>query len=222
MDVSSIITLSRHQTATPIWQVTDERYLEKLNIVYKELFSKLATASKKYTRQTYSTDVVANQTEYILPSHTEDQTGIKLIMDVFYNGEKINIFDSDRRITETESDYKPPYWVVRDWSIFIYPTPTENITNWLRIEWKYIPLDLQLTDTDSEIKLSVEYHDILVKWLNAAIFGEKQIYDKQQLWKWYYEADIQNMIVEWGSEREDWYVDMEDELWYQTSLHFMP
>lgn len=222
MNVSSIISLSRDQTATPIWQITDEKYLEKLNIVYKELFSRLSTASKKYTRQSYTTDIVANQTEYILPTHSDTQTGIKLVLDVFYKGEKIKIYDTDRRFTEEVNEDKTPYWVIRDWSIFIYPIPTENIINWLRVEWKYIPLDLLITDTDSEIKLSVEYHNILLKGLNAAIFGEKQIYDKQQLWQGYYNADIQNMIIEWGSENEDWYVDEEDPMWYQTSLYFMP
>ena len=222
MDVSSIITLSRKQTATSIWQITDEKYLESLNIVYRELFSKLATASKKYTRETYTTDVIKDQVEYVLPIRWWTKTGIKLVLDVFYKWEKIKIFDSDRRHFEEENGDKPTYWVVRDWSIFIYPRPTEDITAWLRVEWKYIPLDLSLTDTNDNIKLPVEYHNILVEWLNAAIFGEKQIYDKQQLWKWYYEMDIQNMIYEWGSENEDWYEDMEDPFGYYTSLNFMP
>lgn len=222
MDVSTIIDTSRRQTATSIWQIDNDKYLELLNTVYKELFSKLSVASKKYTWQSYTTDIVATQTEYILPTHSDSQTGIKLLLDVFYKWEKINIFDSNRKYSDDLHNGLTPYWVVRDWSIFIYPTPEENVSWWLRIEWKYIPLDLLLTDTEDNIKLPVEYHNILVKWLNAAAFGEKQIYDKQQLWEWYYNIDIQNMIYEWWSENEDWYVDMEDSFGYYTSLNFMP
>jgi hypothetical protein len=40
--------------------------------VYKDIFSSLFTDSKKYTWQTYKTDIVANQSEYILPNPTSD------------------------------------------------------------------------------------------------------------------------------------------------------
>ena len=223
MDVSTIIWLSRKQTSTTTWQISDADYLKYLNIVYKEIFSRLSVASKKYTWQTYTTDVVAWQSEYIIPEATDEQTWIKLVLDVFLDGEKIKVYDTniDSNVYN-EKHQLQSYWILRDWSIFIYPRPTEDITAWLRVEWKYIPLDLSLTDTNDNIKLPVEYHNILVEWLNAAIFGEKQIYDKQQLWKWYYEMDIQNMIYEWGSENEDWYEDMEDPFGYYTSLNFMP
>jgi hypothetical protein len=44
-------------------------------------------------------------------------------------------------------------------------------------------MDLILTNTSDEIKLPAEYHNILVKGLNSLVFGEKQIFDKQQLWE---------------------------------------
>ena len=222
MDVSSIITNSRTETATSIWQITDEKYLEKLNTVYKEIFSKLATASKKYTWDTYVTDIVANQSEYILPTADTTKAGIKFVLDVFYKWEKIDVFDTNRKVFETEDENRHPYSVVRDWSIFIYPTPTENLEWWLRVEWNYIPLDLALNDAENKIKLPTEYHNILIQWLNAAIFWVKQIYDKQQLWLGYYNASLENMVMQGWSENEDWYVDMVDPFGYMESLHFMP
>jgi len=205
MDVSTIISLSRKQTATTTWQISDNDYLTYLNIVYKDIFSRLSTASKKYTRQTYTTDVVADQTEYTIPAPVSTQTWLKLVLDVFYKWDKISIFDSDIRDTETEKEYKKPYGILRDWSIFIYPTPKENIEWWLRMEWKYIPLDLELTDTDWYIKLPAEYHNVIVKWLNALIFGEKQVFDKQQLWENAYLWAIQQIMTEWSFENESAY-----------------
>lgn len=205
MDVSTIISLSRKQTSTTTWQISDNDYLTYLNIVYKDIFSRLSTASKKYTWQTYVTDVVADQTEYTIPAPVSNQTWLKLVLDVFYKGEKIHIFDSDIRDTEKEKEYRKPYGIIRDWSIFIYPTPKENIEWWLRMEWKYIPLDLELTDTDGYIKLPAEYHNVLVKWLNGLIFGEKQVFDKQQLRENYYLTAVQQIMTEWSLENESGY-----------------
>ncbi len=205
MDVSTIISLSRKQTSTTTWQISDNDYLTYLNIVYKDIFSRLSTASKKYTWQTYTTDVVADQTEYTIPAPVSNQTWLKLVLDVFYKGDKISIFDSDIRDAENEKEYRKPYGILRDWSIFIYPTPKENIEWWLRMEWKYIPLDLELTDTDTYIKLPAEYHNVIVKWLNGLIFGEKQVFDKQQLRENYYLTAVQQIMTEWSFENESAY-----------------
>ena len=206
MDVSTIIWLSRKQTWTTTWQISDADYLKYLNIVYKEIFSRLSVASKKYTWQTYTTDVVAWQSEYIIPEATEDQTWIKLVLDVFLNNEKIKIYDSNIEDNIYNEKWQSvPYWILRDWSIFLYPAPTESKTAWLRVEWKYIPMDLALSDTDVYIKLPAEYHNVLVKWLNSLVFGEKQIFDKQQLWENYYLTAIQGILTEWSFENESGY-----------------
>ena len=205
MDVSTIISLSRKQTSTTTWQISDNDYLTYLNIVYKDIFSRLSTASKKYTWQTYVTDVVADQTEYTIPAPVSTQTWLKLVLDVFYKWEKIKIYDSDIRDNETVAEYVKPYGIIRDWSIFIYPTPKENIEWWLRMEWKYIPLDLELTDTETYIKLPAEYHNVMVKWLNSYVFGEKQVFDKQQLRENAYLWAIQQIMTEWSFENESAY-----------------
>jgi hypothetical protein len=205
MDVSTIISLSRKQTSTTTWQISDNDYLTYLNIVYKDIFSRLSTASKKYTWQTYVTDVVADQTEYTIPAPVSTQTWLKLVLDVFYKWEKIKIYDSDIRDNETVAEYVKPYGIIRDWSIFIYPTPKENIEWGLRMEWKYIPLDLELTDTETYIKLPAEYHNVIVKWLNSYVFGEKQVFDKQQLRENAYLWAIQQIMTEWSFENESAY-----------------
>lgn len=205
MDVSTIISLSRKQTSTTTWQISDNDYLTYLNIVYKDIFSRLSTASKKYTWQTYVTDVVSDQTEYTIPAPVSTQTWLKLVLDVFYKWEKIKIYDSDIRDNETVAEYVKPYGIIRDWSIFIYPTPKEDIEWWLRMEWKYIPLDLELTDTETYIKLPAEYHNVMVKWLNSYVFGEKQVFDKQQLRENAYLWAIQQIMTEWSFENESAY-----------------
>lgn len=218
MDVSTIITLSRNQTWTSVWQISDTDYLRYLNIIYKDVFSRLSVNSKKYTRQSYTTDVVEWQNEYIIPQPTNSQTWLKLILDCFYIHEwkdkKIPIYDADIRTDYDVKQQVQPYWVLRDGSIFIYPTPNTNIANGLRLEWKYIPLDLVSTNTSDEIKLAPEYHNILVKWLNSLVFGDKQVYDKQQLWENYYLQAIQQMQTEWCFDNESFYHVEDAYLWF--------
>jgi hypothetical protein len=74
MDVSTIISLSRKQTGTTTGQISDNDYLNYLNIIYKEIFSRLTVDSEKYTWQTFATDVIAGQSEYIIPQPDEDST----------------------------------------------------------------------------------------------------------------------------------------------------
>lgn len=218
MDVATIIDLSRKQTGTSAGQISDADYLNYLNIVYKDIFSRLAVNSKKYTWQTYTTDIVAGQSEYIIPQPSNTQTWLKLILDCFYKHEwkdkRIPIYDSSIRVDYDVDKNDRPYWILRDGSIFIYPVPNTSIENWLRLEWKYIPLDLALTNTSDEIKLAPEYHNILVKWLNSLVFGEKQVFDKQQLWEWYYQQAIQQMQTEWCFDNESFYHVEDAYLWF--------
>ena len=160
MDVATIINLSRKQTGTTTWQISDNDYLKYVNIVYKDIFSSLFTDSKKYTWQSYTADIVAGQSEYILPNPVSDEWngGLKVVLNVFYDKKKIPVYDSSlyddyKDITDKN---KKPYWILRDGSLFIIPIPDKNIEAWLMIEWKYIPVDLELTTTSDEIKLPPE------------------------------------------------------------------
>lgn len=216
MDVSTIIDLSRKQTSTTTGQISDNDYLKYLNIVYKEIFSRLSVNSKKYTWQRFNTPTVAWQSEYILPQPWDDETWIKLVLKAYLDGKEIPLYDTS--LYDKESDLtdpkwnEQPYWILRDGSIFLVPIPKEA---WeLILEWKYIPLDLTLTNTSDEIKLAPEYHNILVKGLNSLVFGEKQIFDKQQLREWNYNQAIQQMQTEWSFEMESAYHVEDPYLWF--------
>lgn len=218
MDVATIINLSRKQTNTPAWQIADADYLNYLNITYKDIFSRLAVNSKKYTWQSYTTNVVAGQQEYIIPQPSNTQTWLKLILDCFYIHEwkdkRIPIYDASINTDYDINKNDQPYWVIRDGSIFIYPVPSTSIANGLRLEWKYIPLDLALTDDQEDIKLAPEYHNILVKGLNSLVFWEKQVFDKQQLRESYYLQAIQQMQTEGCFDNESGYQVIDPYLWF--------
>ena len=216
MDVSTIINLSRDQTGTPAWQISDTDYLNYLNIIYKDIFSRLSVNAKKYAWQSFVTEVNAWQSEYILPQPSEDSTGLKLVLTAFLDWKKLplydsSLYDSERDITNPKV-YEHPYWILRDGSIFLIPIPKKDGN--LYLEWKYIPMDLELTNTSDEIKLAPEYHNIMIKWLNSLVFWAKQVYDKQQLWEWYYQQWVQQIQTEWCFENESAYHVEDPYLWF--------
>jgi hypothetical protein len=195
--------------------------LDYLNIVYADIFSRLSAVNKKYTWQWYTVWLVANQSEYSKPQrNTVDSkgntiAGLKLLTNVFVdygNWEKeCRIYNNLLWDDNEYSDYDNPYVVNRNGSNFLYPIPKET-TGTIRVEWKYIPLDLELTTVSTNIKLPEEYHDILILWLNYWILWQLRKYEEQAIMKNAYEEWIQRMINEWWQETESFYLEKEPDL----------
>lgn len=225
MDVSVIISKSRTQTSTSVGQKSDALMLADLNTVYKEIFSRLAVWSKKYTRQTYKVPLtVVWQSEYQIPkfwsldSLWEVITGLKRVLNIYvkYSSDSdyipCKIYDTSIAVDSEASDTNNPYCIVRDGSIFLYPAPTVAVTGWIVVDWQYIPLDLTLATTSANIKLPVEYHDILLSGLNMWNYWDKQIFDKQGLMKQAFEEWITRMIDEWWADIESAYETSQSEI----------
>lgn len=206
MDVSKIISKSRIQSWMSVWQKSDALMLDDLNIVYKEIFSRLATKSKKYTRQTYYTKTAVWQHEYSIPTPTVTDTWIKRVLNINIkyssNGDYIpcKVHDTSFPIDNDYTNTNKPYCIIRDGSIFVYPAPTKAISDWIIVEWQYLPLDLELTTLSVSIKLWSEYHDVMISGLNMWNFGDKQLFDKKALSKQEYEDWITRIIDEWWSD----------------------
>ena len=227
MDVSTIISKSRTQTWMTAGQKSDTLILTDLNTVYKDVFSRLATKNKKYARQTYKTTPIVGQNEYQIPERDTIQTGLKRLLQVsivYETGQdpiNCEIVDSSKPIDSLYLDYEKPYVIERDGSIFLYPTPTQAVTNWLVVEWQYVPLDLESTTESSQIKLEDEYHYILLYGLNMWNWWDKQLLDKEQLARQSYELAIAKMVDEWG-EDIDWGTETTNADIDEVSQNFLP
>lgn len=224
MDVSKIISISRKQTSTSSSQITDVYYLDYLNIVYKDVFSRLTVNDKKYTWQRYTGNLVANQIEYTIPAPTSVLTGLKKILNIYINywdwEIEAKIYNTAQWNDSEYNDYNNPYVIKQDGSMFIYPKPLANVIWWFRTEWTYIPLDLTLLTASASIKLASEYHDVMINGLNAYIFGEKQQFDRQQLQKWFYDEWMLRIQTEWAMDIESWYEVTQSEIdeWWQSFI----
>ena len=218
MDVSSIISKSRIQTWTSVGQKSDVLMLQDLNTVYGNIFSTLNSVSKKYTWQTYKTASVANQSEYNIPKGTVSDTGLQRVLNVSIkyssNGDYIPIkmYDTSHPIDNDYTNENIPYCIQRDDSIFIYPTPSTSITDWIIIEGNYIPLALELTTVSDNIKLAPDNHDILLYGLNAWNFGDKQLFDKQIIANNMYTDWLKTLLWQWGMDIESGYYEQQADL----------
>ena len=211
MDVSTIIAKSRIQTGTSVGQKSDVLMLQDLNIVYKDIFSRLSAKSKKYTWQRYTTDSVVGQNEYLIPKPVLSETGIKRVLNISIkyssSSEYIpcKVYDSSIPLDSAYNNTEAPYFINRDDSIFVYPAPTQAVENGVMVEWQYLPLDLALTTTSENIKLARENHDLLVLGLNMWNFGDKQLFDKQWVQKGLFEEWMLRLLQEWGMDIESSY-----------------
>jgi hypothetical protein len=225
MDVSVIIAKSRIQSNTSAWQKSDDLMLQDLNIVYKEIFSRLATKSKKYTRQTYKVASVANQNEYQIQKPTSVKTWLKRVLNISvkyssdWEYKPCKMYNSS--VAVDSWDMENPYCIERDWSVFIYPAIPTVIAEAIVMDGQYIPLDLELATTSVNIKLALEYHDILISGLNMWNFWDKQLFDKKAVAKQEYEEWIARMISEWWQDIESWYEQDNNEV-INESNKFLP
>ena len=218
MDVSVIISKSRVQTSTSAGQKSDALMLADLNIVYQGTFSALNAVSKKYTWQTYRVDSVVAQNEYNIPKATSTDTGLQRVLNMYikYASDKDYIpckeYDTSHPIDNDYKDYTKPYFINRDDSIFVYPSPTEIVADALIIEGNYLPLPLELDTLSASIKLAPDNHDILLYGLNMWNFWDKMLINKQIEQKNLYDASLKTLISQWWMDMESGYIQEEPDL----------
>jgi len=211
--IAKIIAKSRIQTATSVSQKTDAEYIDDLNIVYGNVRSAVNADLKRNTWQRYTADTVVWKNEYTIPAPTVSETGLSRVLDVSikYNASDnlipVTIHLQPDTIDELYTDYTRPYCVNRDDSIFIYPAPTSVITDWLIIEGNYMPLPLTLSTPVASIKLPRERRDILLYGINAMTFCDKMIYDKEQVYQVKYQTQLDLMLKQEWSDRDNAYLE---------------
>lgn len=223
MNAANIISLARNQTwGTTTSQISDAQMLIYLNIVYQELFAEIAETDKKLTWQEWTWDLVADQTEYTLPAmdSISAKPWLKRLINIYIKYKSTDDYYTKARVIDYEAfsasndylkEYKAfkatengtgtnrsyPYPFVMRWdasSIFLNPTPNESVTNWLKIQWIYQPLDLTLSSSESDIKLQREYHDLLALGMEQFIRWYRQIDSKRNIAMNRYAVAKQNML----------------------------
>lgn len=223
MNVANIISLTRDQTGwTTTSQISDAQMLIYLNTVYHEIFSDIAETDKKLAWQQWTAPTVAGQHEYTFPklNTSTSKPGMKRMINVYikYKSTDDNytkIKSMDYETFAASSDYLAEYenykasgdgtglwnifpypFMVRadEFSFFLNPVTNESVSDWLKIQWLYTPLDLTLTDSETDIKLQREYHNLIALWMEQYVWGYRQIDSKRNIAMNRFAVMKQNMI----------------------------
>jgi hypothetical protein len=191
--VAELKTLLSAQTYSTESQLTGT-YLQYLNLSYQKIVNTITEEiPDKYFYEYFKTNTVADQSEYTLPLATSTTAWVKRVISVeimwgttdsdyqlLYNA---NNTEYNVSLLKLWTDLPKSEWIydVKDWSIFIYPTPLQSVTSWLKLQALVSIPDL--TDNDLEWDLFWwhtelrDWHYIIMLWAKPYVFQEKQLYN---------------------------------------------
>ena len=108
--------------------------------------------------------------------------------------ETLSNLEYDLSWYELNQPSNDPFYIISDNSVFIYPTPTESVTNWIIFYWIADPLDLTLTSTEDNIKIPLEYHDLLPLWMQQYYYRSRNMINEKNDAKIEYQNEKQRML----------------------------
>lgn len=214
MNQAEIFTLSRLNTSTNSTNLPDDTLLSITNITYRDLINKIVSrVNEDFFYDEWTANFVLGQREYTLPVRTSSVAWLKKITSI---GVKYKPTDEYFRITEPnkfsnltkDATYyqenisdTTPLFNVADKSVFIYPLPTETVTNWLILYWISDPIDMRMGDSEADIKIPVDYHHLIV------LGNEYRIYKARRM-----TAEKNDALIEYNNEIEKMVTELSDRI----------
>lgn len=180
MNVSTIISEFRTDNYIDWEQLTDAKALVFLNRAYRDFINEIRVkVNEDYFYDEWKANTVDLQREYILQKRTDTvawMVNIKWISvsykwdldanwDLIYKKLRLETLwnlDRDLQWYKTNQPESDPFYIISDESMFIYPVPTENVTDWIIFYWIWDPIQLALTDEEEAFKTPLEFQDLLV------------------------------------------------------------
>ena len=163
---SQAIANVRTRTHTNSQSYTDEIGILHYNWAYQDVTGDIQLLDEEYYFDYGLGDLVANESEYNITEidsiiyGTVDITQVKNVL-VKYTADQTNYVNA-REVHkeslqygtdyyETHQSKTDPFFYIQDNSIFIYPVPTENIVDGLKVECIIQPPDLVNGDTIASV-----------------------------------------------------------------------
>jgi len=186
MDISDRITRIKRLTFTDANQYSDAEAIIDLNEIYQRIVWALINRVKEdYFLEIVTQDVTNGINEYVIKNiQYPDLTVVKI--------DKVSKLGIKYKTTDTEyttlkytapSDLQKddawyeenvsqayPIFTIRDESVFVYPKPDTDITDWIKIWCIARPLDLTLSSVEDDIRLPRQYHDLLDIWMKQFVY----------------------------------------------------
>jgi len=194
MTVAQIIDLLRKQCYVEVSQMDDAELLMYINLSYHDIENTITTkVNESFFYQRRKTNVVDWQGEYTFEPSTATTQWFKKITQIeikrtneqeYFSKiphESIQLFDSAKDVLEALTPASWGFFDLKDSSLFIYPTPSEDVNQWL-VVWGIVNL-IDLTVTDVETDIFPDHSDIrqfipmLVMWAKPYVYQARGLID---------------------------------------------
>ncbi len=180
MEIQSIIDKARRQSHASSVNYTNDDALLDLNNRRSDMIGRIQSEVDEGWYWTWAipdTGLSADQNEYnIKKVNVGDTWRINQIdgVSVKYktDDEYIPLDSVHPSSLDYDLDYYKtyagkPFYFIKDESIFIYPSPTEDVSDGIKIYCVLQPNDVTLTSTEEDIKLAPRFHQNLVDGICA-------------------------------------------------------
>ena len=194
MTVNEIIALAHTFAGTTSSQISDTLMLQFVNLAYHHAEERIRNEiNEDYFYDYFTTSTIVDQNEYVLPAPWSNTVGILKAIGagIKYTSsiteyQPIRPFGSGSlyttdELTQLNQSVSDPFYIIKDYSIFIYPSPTEfswvydndwnpiSVANWLRVHASVNLIDLIAGWSEATIKIPRNYHEALA--LKAATYA---------------------------------------------------
>jgi len=189
MTTQNIIDRSRRLWYVDNSQYSDANALEDLNVVYHDLENDIVTKIREdFFWDFFTTDLVANQSEYILPTliwdwwtrfEKWDWVSVKYNdSDWWVKARRVNQnwLDRDDSYYEVNQSNLDPFYYIKDNSLFLFPAPKTSETASLKLEWIKWLADLELASTEDDVfnnKIPKKFHTVIAMWMLEYIYQSR-------------------------------------------------
>ncbi len=216
-DTSTIINMARNECWATYLVVSNSQATDFMNRTYENIYNTIVNdVNQKYFWDTWTADINWWQNEYALQKQDASndwQYKIQSISIDYGNWyQKAKYCDPDwltydSSYYETNQDTNNPFFYIANWSIFIFPKPTQGVSNWLKLTWiklfQKLSEDAKYSDTFnwySELQLKAS---LIVVWMKQFIYGAMQKFNEKNDAKIDYQQWLQGLIKDL-SQRFDW------------------
>lgn len=138
----------------------------------------------EYFTYTFTTNIVDGQDKYLLPQADTTTPWVLKIIEVWLLVKSTDdyyttIYEKGTKTVDRFTDYEAlnastPYYDKRNGYLYLYPTPTEDIDDWLKILASVTLPDLETTSTEDEIfpnhQQLRQFHSVLIAWMREVIY----------------------------------------------------
>lgn len=198
---SQIIAKAQRQTASNSTSYPSTDAILDLNNRLAILYSRIQKEVDEGWFWNYATaDLVSWQSEYTIDTlwslkiNEIDGVSVKYSStDQYYTKLKRKSYEALDYDMQAYEDYSgEPFYFIKDRSIFIYPTPDNSVTGWLKIFSIQQPADVTTSSTEADIKIDPRFHQYIVWGMCADYWYANQREDKGNLWE--------QKFTQWGDE----------------------